>query len=93
MITFLKKCFSCYYVREHLSEYILKDNYEYDFDRLDLNRDGKISMSEFSDYYYVNRRRAPTNDEWMQFHLADKTNDGYITKKEFLNYMRYRFNV
>lgn len=93
MISFLKKCLSCYYVKEQISDYILKDNYDYDFDKLDLNRDGKISMSEFSDYYFTRERRSPTNEEWMQFHFADKTNDGYITKKEFVNYMRKGFRI
>tara|TARA_Y100000816_G_C26038468_1_gene543818 strand:+ start:836 stop:1093 length:258 start_codon:yes stop_codon:yes gene_type:complete len=53
-----------------------------EFDIVDTNSDGKISLNEFHNYYLKKFGKPPTNDQWFKFHLADKNNDGYITEEE-----------
>ena len=50
------------------------------FDKADLNKDGKLSLNEFHQYFLHKYRRPPSNDEWFKFHLADVHNNGYISK-------------
>lgn len=52
------------------------------FDDADVNKDGKMSLNEFHQYFVDRYGVPPTNDQWMKFHLADINNNGYITKFE-----------
>lgn len=52
------------------------------FDDADTNKDGKMSLNEFHQYFVDRYGVPPTNDQWMKFHLADINNNGYITKFE-----------
>lgn len=52
------------------------------FDDADTNKDGKMSLNEFHQYFVHRYGVPPTNDQWMKFHLADINNNGYITKFE-----------
>jgi Ca2+-binding EF-hand superfamily protein len=51
-----------------------------EFDKIDLDHDGRISLNEFHSYYINTHGQPPTNDQWFKFHLADKNNNGYISK-------------
>ena len=53
-----------------------------EFDKADIDNNGKITLNEFHKYYLNNYGVPPTNDQWMKFHLADVNNNGYITKFE-----------
>lgn len=54
--------------------------YVQNFESVDIDHDGRISMSEFQGHFMKQFGRPPTNDEWMQFHQADKNNDGFVSK-------------
>lgn len=58
-----------------------------DFSKLDINKDDKVSMNEFQNYFFAKKGRPPTNEEWTRFHFADKQNDGFVTLNEFENYI------
>jgi Ca2+-binding EF-hand superfamily protein len=51
-----------------------------EFDVVDDDHDGRISLNEFHSYFMKKYGRPPTNDQWFKFHLADKNNNGYISK-------------
>ena len=67
--------------------YPRKDKDMKDFNKLDINKDCKISMNEFQDYFFAKKGRPPTDEEWTRFHFADKQNDGFMTLSEFENYL------
>lgn len=50
------------------------------FEDVDDDHDGRISLNEFHSYFMKKYGKPPTNDEWFKFHLADKNNDGFISK-------------
>lgn len=50
------------------------------FDKVDQNKDGRITLNEFHAYFLSKYGRPPSNDEWFKFHLADVHNNGYISK-------------
>lgn len=52
------------------------------FEDIDTNLDGKITLDEFHAYFKNKYGFPPTNEQWIKFHLADKNNNGYITKYE-----------
>ena len=62
-----------------------------DFSKLDVNKDRRISLNEFNDYYFAKKGHGPSNDEWMKFHFADKENDGFITISEFETFLNKEF--
>lgn len=53
-----------------------------EFDKADIDNNGKITLNEFHEYYLNKYGVPPTNDQWIKFHLADVNNNGYITKFE-----------
>lgn len=50
------------------------------FESADNDKDGRISLNEFHAYFMRTHGRPPTNEQWFKFHLADKNNNGYISK-------------
>jgi Ca2+-binding EF-hand superfamily protein len=50
------------------------------FDEMDDDADGRITLNEFHSYFLKKYGRPPTNDQWFKFHLADVNNNGYISK-------------
>lgn len=59
----------------------LKKNIE--LDDIDTNEDGCISLQEFHNFFITHKKRGPTLEEWMKFHLNDTNNNGVLSKKEF----------
>lgn len=59
---------SCVYVRNEK------------FDKADDDHDGRVSLNEFHAYYLKTHGKPPTNEQWFKFHLADKNNNGFISK-------------
>ena len=51
-----------------------------EFDAVDEDHDGRISLNEFHSYFLKRFGRPPTNEEWFKFHLAEKNNNGFISK-------------
>jgi Ca2+-binding EF-hand superfamily protein len=50
------------------------------FEKIDMDKDGKISLNEFHQYFVKKYGKPPSNDQWFKFHLADVNNNGYISK-------------
>ena len=50
------------------------------FDIVDQDTDGRITLNEFHSYFLKKYGRPPSNDQWFKFHLADVNNNGYISK-------------
>lgn len=61
----------------------LKHNDEV-FDKIDVDSNGKISLTEFHNYYTKKYGKPPSNDQWFRFHLADQNNDGYLTENDIM---------
>ena len=57
-----------------------RKTYVKDFNKVDTDHDGRISMSEFQGHFMREFGRPPSNEEWFQFHQADKNNDGFVSK-------------
>jgi len=53
-------------------------------DDADEDNNGRLSLKEFFDYFVNVRGKPPTNEQWFKFHLADRDNDGFITKQDIL---------
>ena len=51
-----------------------------EFEDVDSDRDGRISLNEFHAHFLKKYGKPPTNDQWFKFHLADGNNNGYISK-------------
>lgn len=51
-----------------------------EFEDVDINSNGRVSLNEFHEYFMKKYRRPPTNDQWFKFHLTDVNNNGYISK-------------
>ncbi len=54
------------------------------FKNIDTNKNGKISLSEFHNYYMKKYGKPPSNEQWFRFHLADQNNDGYLTEHDII---------
>lgn len=67
MLQFLKKC-CCTGV---------------EFNDIDVDQNGLITMNEFHSYILQKTKKSPTIENWMRFHLADKNGNCMITKSEF----------
>jgi len=52
------------------------------FEYADEDNDGKLSLNEFHSYYVRTFGKPPSTEQWIKFHLADRNNNGYITKYE-----------
>jgi hypothetical protein len=51
-----------------------------EFDTIDVDHDGRISLNEFHSFFVKKYGRPPSNDQWFKFHLTDTNNNGYISK-------------
>jgi len=54
-----------------------------EFDDIDTNEDGCISLQEFHNFFIIHKKRGPTLEEWIKFHLNDINDNGTLSKKEF----------
>ena len=52
------------------------------FEEVDHDNDNKITMNEFHHYYKLKYGEPPSKDQWFKFHIADKNNDGCLTKED-----------
>lgn len=59
------------------------------FDDIDKDKDGFITMNEYNDYIIKQNGTPPTLEQWMRFHLADVRHDGKISKLEFNNILLF----
>ena len=53
-----------------------------EFEKYDLNNDGRISLDEYHAMHISKYGSPPTLKQWIAFHLADENHNGYITKAE-----------
>ena len=55
------------------------------FDDVDKDNDGFITLNEFNEFMIRTHGKGPTLEQWVKFHIADKRNNGKISKQEYDN--------
>ena len=65
---------------------------KYNFDEIDLDKDGKITLNEFNEFMIKEKGHPPTIEQWLRYHLADTHHDGKISRQEFQNILLIKTN-
>lgn len=55
------------------------------FDDIDVDNDGFITLNEFNDFFKNKTGQPPSLEQWIKFHMADIRHDGKISKNEYNN--------
>ena len=57
-----------------------------EFEDIDTDHDGRISIVEYQKHFLTAFGRSPTNDEWMKFHMSDSNNDGHVSNYDIVRF-------